>query len=86
MTLSWALSTRIHIHLKTQLFLSVFRPHVFDENDQWKRNCENSTSGRNFFKNGEKSFLIQTNTGTSGQGLNEIPPNFVHEITHVNGP
>ena len=37
---STALSTRIHFHLRTQLFVNGygFRPHVPDENDRRKRN------------------------------------------------
>ena len=30
---------------------------------------ENATSGRNFFEIGEKKLRFQTNTDTSGQGL-----------------
>ena len=34
-----------------------------------RKRCENATSGRDFFENGEKKLRFQKNTDTWGQGL-----------------
>ena len=62
----YVLSTRICFQLKTQFFLYgySFRPHVYDENDQWQRLFESALHSGNFWKRCFGVFVWTDENGT----------------------